>query len=170
MRLLLLALALNLGASKAVLVSRCADTFHPTAATFSVELRRGFNAAAYATSDSHSPEQWVAKFERALHIGERNYTNSSAFILGAQFGFSYWIAEFERRDQSLSCEQLRGLVRYGRLARLKCERQKRALGATDADFVRILRIPIWSFAAWKSSAVTSDDDTTVIDPRRWLLL
>ena len=170
MRLLLIALALNLGAAKAVFASTCTGAFHSTAVTFSVELRRGFNAATYATADSHCPERWVGNFERALYIGERNCTNSSAFILGAQFGFSYRVSEFDRSDQSLSSKQLRGLVICGTLARLKCEERKRALGVTDADLVRILRIPISSFAAWKSSVVTSDDDTTVIDPRRWLLL
>ena len=170
MRLLVLALALNLGAAQPLFASTRASAFHPTAATFSVEMRRGFNAATYATTESRHPEKWIANLERALRIGERNCTNSSAFILGAQFGFSYRVAEFERRDQSLFSEPLRGLVIYGTLARLKCEDRKRALGVTDANLVRVLRIPFSSFAAWKCSVVTSDDDTTVIDPRRWLLL
>jgi hypothetical protein len=166
----MLALALNLAAAKPLLVSAYSGVVPPTAATFSVELRRGFNAAMYATDDSGHPEKWVKNFERVLRIGDQNHTNSNAFVLGAQFGFSYRVAELERTDQTLSSEQLRTVVVQGTLARLKCEERKRALGATDADLVRILRIPISSFAAWKSSVVTTDDDTTVIDSRRWLLL
>ena len=142
-----------------------------SAATFSVELRRGFNAATYATRDSEHPEQWIANFERAISIGERNRTNSDAFVLGAQFGFSYRIAEFERcNQQTFSPDQLRTLVVQGTLARLQYEERKRALGATDACLVSVLHIPIESFALWKSSVSTPDDDTTVIDPRRWLPL
>src|SRR5690242_14312183 len=107
-----------------------------SAATFSVELQRGFNAATYATRDSEHPEQWIANFEHALRIVERNRTNSDAFVLGAQFGLSYRIAEFERCDQqTLSPSQLRTLVVQGTRARLKYEESKRALGATDACLV-----------------------------------
>ena len=57
-----------------------------SAVTFSVELRRGFNAATYATRNSEHPEKWIANFRHALRVGERNQTNSDAFLLGAQFG------------------------------------------------------------------------------------
>jgi hypothetical protein len=140
------------------------------AGMFSVELRRGFNAAMYAARDPRHPEKWVANLEEALHVGERNHTNSDAFLLSAQFGLSYRIAEFERFNQPLSSQQLRGLAIQSALARLKCEERKRALGATDAELVRVLRIPVSLFAAWKSSLATTDHDTTVIDARRWLLL
>jgi hypothetical protein len=98
-----------------------------SAATFSVEVRRGFNAATYATRDSEHPDQWIANFEHALRIGERNHTNSDAFVLGAQFGLSYRIAEFERCNQQiLSPGQLRALVIQGTRARLKYEECKHA--------------------------------------------
>lgn len=142
-----------------------------SAVTFSVELRRGMNAAIYATRDLEHPESWIANFEHALRIGERNHTNSDAFVLGAQFGLSYRIAEFERSDcKTLSPDQLRALVIQGTRARLKYEESKRALGVTDASLLGILHLPIESFALWKGSVSTSDDDTTVIDPRHWLLL
>src|SRR5690348_4266346 len=87
-----------------------------SAATFSVELRRGFNASVYATRHSHRPEEWVTNFQSALRIGDRNHTNSDAFLLGAQFGLSYRITEFERGDHTtLSPEQLRALVIQGTL-------------------------------------------------------
>lgn len=142
-----------------------------SAATFSVELRRGFNAATYATRDAEHPEQWIANFEHALRIGERNRTNSDAFGLGAQFGLSYRIAEFEQCDHKTPPRaRLRALVIQGTLVRLKYEESKRAVGATDACLMSVLHIPIESFALWKASVSTPDDDTTVIDPRRWLLL
>jgi hypothetical protein len=168
--LVVLALPLSLSAAQALLPSSGA-TLSPTASpSFSVELRRGFNAATYAVRDRSHSETWLENFERVLRVGEHNQTNSSAFVLGAQFGFSYRIAEFERCDQTLSWERLRRLAIWDALARLKSEKRKRALGATDADLVRILGIPISSFAAWKGGVATSDHDTTVVDSSRWLLI
>lgn len=155
----------------AIISLSCTSIAAQSAATFSVELRRGFNAATYATRNSEHPEQWIVNFQHARRVGERNRTNSDAFLLGAQFGLSYRIAEFERSERkTLSPSQLCPLVIQGTLARLKCERRKRALGATDACLVSVLHTPIASFAFWKSSVSMSDDDTTVIDSRRWLLL
>jgi len=140
------------------------------ATPFSVELRRGFVAANDATRESQHFEEWIGNFERALATGKRKRTNSDAFIAGAQFGFSYRIAEFERKHENIPQAQLRSLVISGTLARLKYEQSKQALGITDAYLVRVLRIPIQSFALWKSGVSTSDNDTSVIDNRRWLQL
>jgi hypothetical protein len=138
---------------------------------FSVELRRGFNAATYATRDPAHPENWVQNFEESLQTGERIHTNSAAFVLGAQFGFSYRIAEFDREDQTLPSQQFhRALAMRGALARLKYEEKKRVLEITDSDVVRLLNIPAVSFSLWKSSVTTSDDDSTVVNARGWLLV
>jgi hypothetical protein len=141
-----------------------------TAGTPSVELRRGFNAAMYATRDLHQADMWIRNVDRALAIAKEHNTNSATFFLGMEFGFSYRIAEFSRNDASQADNEVRNLVIQGTLARLKYEEGKRKLGVTDADVVRVLNIPISSFAAWKSSAETGDVDHTVVDPTKWLLL
>ena len=168
MRLVAAIFVLIVGAATASLASTGADDRRATEAAFSAEVRRGFNAAAYATRESAHVETWVTNLESVLLVGEQNHTNSGAFVLGAHFGLSYRIAEFARCDQTHSPEQVRTLTIQGTLARLKSEAKKNVLRVTDAELVHVLHIPIPSFAAWKDSAVTSDHDTTVIDSRRWL--
>jgi hypothetical protein len=131
----------------------------------SVEIRRGFNAAMYATNDTHHSEKWKGNFERALEIGQRNHTNNSGFLLGAKFGFSYRISEC---DRTLQASVSRQLIIDGTFARLEFEREKLRFRVTDADLLRILPIPMSSFVAWKTSTVTSDRDRSVVDDRWWL--
>jgi hypothetical protein len=134
----------------------------------SIEVRRGFNAATYATRIVDNPESWAANIEKTVFIARTHHTNSGAFMLGIQFGFSYRVDEFRRNKETKNRDALRILVAEGTLARLEYEDSKRALGVSDADVVRILNIPISSFATWKASDETTDFDRTVVDPTRWL--
>lgn len=163
----LLVLLVNLTAA---ISSTCGEASASLSRFSQLELVRGFNAAIYATRNTSNANQWSENFDRALQLGEERGTNSCAFLFGAQFGFSYRIEAFERSGYSLPSQGLRTLLVRGTLARLKYEENKRALSTTDAELVHVLRISIWSFAAWKASVDTSDDDNSVLDSRRCLVL
>jgi hypothetical protein len=90
----------------------------------SVELRRGYNAAVYATPDSGNFNNWVTNFARALALLERNHTDSVAFLLGAHFGFSYRVTQFECQNHMSILEEIRRrLAIRSNLALLDCRKR-----------------------------------------------
>jgi hypothetical protein len=146
------------------------DDYVPTRPWSSREIIRGFNAATFATRDQSRIWEWNSKLRYALDVGAKNHTNSSCFLLGAKFGFSFRAAELDQNSVAASDYDLRAVAIQGALARLGFEQSKKLLRITDANLIRILGIDRAAFIAWKTSVYTSDRDGSVVRTEQWLSL
>jgi hypothetical protein len=134
------------------------------------EIRRGFNAALFATRDNNHLEEWQNNFDSTLRVGAKLGTNSKGFVIGAKFGFSFQISRLDNSNVNASSETLHQLAIAGTLARVSFEEGKRVVGMNDSELLRIVPVRRAAFIAWKNSSITSDNDKSVLSEERWLYL
>jgi hypothetical protein len=123
-----------------------------------IEIQRGFAKSVLCIKSGEIPSQWCGAFHNLIRVSTTRST--AAFLLGANFGFSFASESAAERVGADQNELLR-VAKCAATARVDYERIKKELHLTDADVSRILKISPKRFAAWKSRSLTSDDDNSI---------
>jgi hypothetical protein len=89
-------------------------------------------------------------------------SETAAFWLGAQFGFSF-TSDVAAEDTAANERELRRVAECATIARVAYEKAKRSLELRDSDVVSILKINAKKFIAWKARVSTIDTDRSVED-------
>jgi hypothetical protein len=128
-----------------------------------LEIQRGFHESAKCITGGVDPLQWYVCFQNL--IDEEVQPTSPGFLIGANFGFSYR-AETTAEAVGASDATLLQIAEHALVARLRFERLKQLVGASDMDVISALDIRPQQFSNWKSRAVTQERDRSVIRTQR----
>lgn len=134
-------------------VARAGDS-----SSYATDIVRGFNESGRCISNTHKSSEWCVAFSDLIR---KHKTATSAFLLGANFGFSFK-SESSAEGMATSETELRRVAECAALARLRYEAIKRKLGVNDSDIAKLLNIRAGKFAAWKARTATHDLDRSVI--------
>lgn len=127
------------------------------------EIQRGFHESAKCIAGGVDPLQWYVCFQNL--IDEQVQPTSPGFLIGANFGFSYR-AETTAEAIGATDVTLLQIAEHALVARLRFERLKQLVGASDTDVISALGIHPQQFSNWKSRAVTQDRDQSLIGAQR----
>ena len=122
------------------------------------EIREGFRQSVACISTNRHPSEWCVLFRQMVFRKEAK--NTSAFLLGANFGFSFK-SESTAESSGATEDELRKVAACAANARLAYEQNKAELRVRDQDIINILKISPGQFAGWKARLSTGDPDNSV---------
>ena len=117
--------------------------------TVGSEIRRGFDGARFCTRGDFNG--WHDKFEAMLFENEQRNADTEAFLLGANFGFSYYsLASVQSHGDDTSVE-VSFLRIFTKAARQTFEKKQKEMQLSDEELIRLLSIEPKNFQIWKGS-------------------
>ena len=122
------------------------------------EIREGFRQSVACISTNHPPSEWCVLFRHLIFRKEAKDT--PAFLLGANFGFSFE-SELTAENSGANQDELRKVAACAANARLAYEQNKADLRVVDQDVIKVLKISPSQFANWKARLSTGDPDDSV---------
>jgi len=122
------------------------------------EIREGFRQSVACITTNRYPSEWCVRFRQLIFREEAK--NTSAFLLGANFGFSFK-SEPTAESSGANEDELRKVAACAANARLAYELNKAELRVTDRDIINILKVSPGQFAGWKARLSTGDPDNSV---------
>ena len=128
-----------------------------------VDVQRGFYESAKCITGGVDPLQWYVCFQNL--VDEEVHPVALGFLIGANFGFSYR-AEATAEAIGANDATLLQIAEHALVARLRFERLKQLVGASDMDVISALGIRPQQFSNWKSRAITGDRDPSVTGTQR----
>jgi hypothetical protein len=133
------------------------------------EIQRGFSVSLKCIRGGVTASQWCRDFQKVVANEMRMCPSGDAFLLGANFGFSFR-SESTAEAIGTSDDELRHVAACATNSRVEFEKIKKRLGLTDAELIELLGVDRAKFLAWKARAATTDRDNSVVTSEPGLAL
>jgi hypothetical protein len=116
--------------------------------TIASEIKRGFDGARHCCEPGNI-SRWHDVFEKMLFDNQQRNADTDAFLLGAHFGFSYFVA-----TSATSKSDSKGLENsiartFSKFSTSEFYKRQRALGISDEELMKLLSIGPSDFRMWK---------------------